>query len=280
MDEPKAVLIAHRDVSLLEALLPLLPRPEWVLKWVEDGCQMWMLLEKLHYDVVLAELPPSSADRVDWLRRIRQLRPAAKVIVLAEKSEPADVIRSIREHAFSFFGTPFEPGALAEMITRATHQPSSVDGIQVLSASTQWVQLRVRSRLITAERAVQFFREMETDLPVEEREGIAIAFREMLLNAMEHGTGFDPNQTIEVSYVRTSRTILYSISDPGEGFSFDSLPHAAVSNPSDSPAQHLLYRMEHGIRAGGFGVLVAKNLVDEVVYNEKGNQVLLIKYLR
>ena len=29
----------------------------------------------------------------------------------------------------------------------------------------------------------------------------------------------------------------------------------------------------------GFGVMLAKKLVDEVVYNEKGNDVLLVKYV-
>ena len=38
-------------------------------------------------------------------------------------------------------------------------------------------------------------------------------------------------------------------------------------------------REQRGMRAGGYGVLLARNLVDELLYNEKGNEVLLIKYL-
>jgi anti-sigma regulatory factor (Ser/Thr protein kinase) len=34
-----------------------------------------------------------------------------------------------------------------------------------------------------------------------------------------------------------------------------------------------------GLRPGGFGILVAKQLVDEMFYNEYGNEVLLIKHL-
>ena len=171
MQDPKTILVAHRDPSTRETLSALLPQPEWVLEWVEGGPEIWLRLEEKPYDVVLAELPPSSIDGVDWLRRIRQVRPAAKLIVLSEESEPANVIRSIREHAFSFFSTPFEPEALAEMITRAIHHPSWVDGIEVLSASPQWVHLRIRARMIAAERAVQFFREMETVLPAEGTRG-------------------------------------------------------------------------------------------------------------
>ena len=34
--------------------------------------------------------------------------------------------------------------------------------------------------------------------------------------------------------------------DPGTGFSFDFLPHAAVSNPENSPTHHVEIRAEAG----------------------------------
>jgi anti-sigma regulatory factor (Ser/Thr protein kinase) len=38
-------------------------------------------------------------------------------------------------------------------------------------------------------------------------------------------------------------------------------------------------REELGLRPGGFGILMARKLVDELLYDEKGNNVLLVKYL-
>jgi anti-sigma regulatory factor (Ser/Thr protein kinase) len=69
------------------------------------------------------------------------------------------------------------------------------------------------------------------------------------------------------------------ISDPGKGFSLDFLPHAAISNPDDSPVKHVEVRAEQGHRPGGFGILMARNLTDELLYNERGNAVLFVKYL-
>jgi anti-sigma regulatory factor (Ser/Thr protein kinase) len=40
-----------------------------------------------------------------------------------------------------------------------------------------------------------------------------------------------------------------------------------------------LKREEEGMRPGGYGLLLASGAVDELLYNEVGNQVLLIKYL-
>jgi anti-sigma regulatory factor (Ser/Thr protein kinase) len=84
---------------------------------------------------------------------------------------------------------------------------------------------------------------------------------------------------VEVTYVRLSRAILYTVRDPGEGFSLANLAHAAVSGSPDDPFRHVAVRREAGMRPGGFGMLITKNIADELIYNEKGNQVLLVKYL-
>lgn len=72
---------------------------------------------------------------------------------------------------------------------------------------------------------------------------------------------------------------LYRIADPGEGFDVAKLTHAAVSNPSTDPFEHTRVREGLGLRPGGLGLLLSRALVDEVIYNEKRNEVVLVKYL-
>jgi anti-sigma regulatory factor (Ser/Thr protein kinase) len=55
--------------------------------------------------------------------------------------------------------------------------------------------------------------------------------------------------------------------------------HSALSNPADCPDEHAANRSKLGMRAGGFGILLTRAFVDELLYNEKGNEALLIKYL-
>jgi anti-sigma regulatory factor (Ser/Thr protein kinase) len=148
----------------------------------------------------------------------------------------------------------------------------------VLSAIPQWIALQLRCKLEVADRLIPFLRELATDLSVEERENVGTAFRELLTNAIEHGAGRDPSKTVRVDYVRTAKSMIYKILDPGEGFSFHDLPHAAISNQPDAPYQHCEVRDRLGLRPGGFGILLTRHLADELIYNEKGNEVLLIKY--
>ena len=73
--------------------------------------------------------------------------------------------------------------------------------------------------------------------------------------------------------------LLYRIQDPGPGFNPDNLQHAAVSNKSASPYAHAAVRAEKYIRPGGFGLLMTRALVDELVYNEAHNEVVFVKFL-
>ncbi len=43
------------------------------------------------------------------------------------------------------------------------------------------------------------------------------------------------------------------------------------------PVTKALQREEQGMRAGGYGLLLAAGTVDELIYRENGNEVLLIK---
>ncbi|MBV8672276.1 MAG: hypothetical protein JOZ33_02480, partial [Acidobacteriaceae bacterium] len=55
--------------------------------------------------------------------------------------------------------------------------------------------------------------------------------------------------------------------------------HAAIANPPHDPAAHITLREEAGMRPGGYGLLLAAGTVDELIYSEIGNEVLLIKYV-
>jgi len=93
-------------------------------------------------------------------------------------------------------------------------------------------------------------------------------------------SGFDPEKVIDVSAVRTERAIVYYFRDPGAGFDATALSESTTASAAIDPLAHLEYRAAQGIRPGGFGMLIVRQLVDEVMYSENGNEVLLIKHIR
>jgi anti-sigma regulatory factor (Ser/Thr protein kinase) len=165
------------------------------------------------------------------------------------------------------------------MVELAINAPLWIDGIFILSAKPEWISLRVRCSRITAERLLQFGRELKIDMPIETRDSIMTAFRELLLNAMEHGALFDPNRKLDVGYVRTSHMVLYYVRDPGSGFDL-STAECSLNNPTEDPLRHMAVRVAKGLRAGGYGIQLARDLMDDIVYNDEGNEVLIAKFLR
>jgi anti-sigma regulatory factor (Ser/Thr protein kinase) len=200
------------------------------------------------------------------------------LIILTNQSTPADVIAAMRDRAFSYFSQPYSMTDFRQTLLLAATGPVWDEGIEIVSATPELIRLIARCDLKTADRLLQFIHEV-ADFPAPEKEAVGTAFREVLMNAIEHGANFDPSQHVEVAYVRTKRAVACRVKDPGHGFSLDELQHSAIANPPNDPLRHLEIRKEEGLRPGGFGILLAKHVVDEVIYGESGNEVILIKYL-
>jgi anti-sigma regulatory factor (Ser/Thr protein kinase) len=161
---------------------------------------------------------------------------------------------------------------------REALQAPELPRIEVTSAKPEWVELLVPCTRDAAEHIQEVMAKLDAKLDADVRASIAFAFRELLLNAIEWGGKLDPNRKIRVTCLRSKRMLLYRIADPGPGFKMDDLPHAAISYGGD-PLAHMQVRDEKGLRPGGFGLLTVRATVDELLYNEKRNEVVFVKYL-
>ena len=265
------------DAKVASAAAKVLPA--WKIASAANNKSALEMLRAQPYDLVLTGEETSGRQDVELLRQIRIVRPHVRLIIITSQSTPADVIAAMRERAFSYFSEPYSMPAFEQMLLLATTGPVWDEGIEVLSATPQFLQLVARCDRKTADRLIQFIHEI-ADLPVKERDAVGLAFREMLMNAIEHGARFDSTQHVSISYIRAKHMVLCRVKDPGEGFSLEEATHAAIMNPPSDPIRHTAIREEQGLRPGGFGILVTQNIIDELIYSETGNEVVLIKYLK
>jgi len=229
--------------------------------------------------VVVTDPETPVAEDIATADELTSTRPGIRMIVLAPAASSDEVIAAIRAHVFACFTAPFDLPSLVDMIHAALAADNWRDGIEVVSGLPHWLTLRVSCHLLTADRLVAFMSELQSAGPDDERDLLIAAFRELLLNAMEHGAGFDPGKVIEVTAARTARAIVYHFRDPGNGFDSDDLSHATASPSPEDVLAAALRRAELGMRPGGFGMLIARQVADELVYNERRNEVLLVKHL-
>jgi len=237
-----------------------------------------MLGDGSGFDLVLLDIGLPSMSGLDVLACIRNMASPPLVIVMTADDTSATLLEAVRRQAYRYIRKPFPPSAAVEVVSEAG-TPASALSIEVVSARPEWLELVAPCTLEVADRIQSFVLHLEANLPEAVREAVASAFRELLTNAIEWGGKFDPNRKVRISCVRTKRLLLYRIADPGEGFDIDKLRHAAITNPDDDPMAHLQVREEQGLRPGGFGLAMTRSLVDDLIYNEARNEVILIKYL-
>jgi DNA-binding NarL/FixJ family response regulator len=272
------LLLIDADPAVHELLSGMLQREDRQIQAAYNGREALDFLRTSPFDVVVAGQSRNGFDGLKLVRRVRALRPEARVIVTGD-NDPQRVLAAIRQRAYSYVHQPLTDGHISETVSQAFESSGWRDDIRVVSARPEWISLDVRCRIEAAERTTQFFRELCSDLEHQMRDDITAAFRELIMNAIEHGGRSDARKRVRAALIRTRRAIIVHIHDPGKGFSLDTLPHAAISNPEGSPIKHVEIRAEAGKRPGGFGILMTRNLVDELIYNERGNSVIFVKYL-
>jgi anti-sigma regulatory factor (Ser/Thr protein kinase) len=235
-------------------------------------------LRQRAFDVIVTSGRTHIDEDLALLKEVRCVRPGLKAIVLAPSATAPEIIAVLRAEVFGCLVAPFTFAEVADMIRAAAEAVDWHDGIRVLAARAEWISLRVTCSLVTAERLTGFMAAMRSDVSENVRDDLLFAFREVLMNAMEHGGGFDPDKVIDVSAVRTERAIVYYFRDPGAGFDTQAVSGPAIASTAADPLAHLEYRAGQGMRPGGFGMLIVRQLVDEVMYSEIGNEVILIKH--
>ena len=93
---------------------------------------------------VLITAPDTDLDEdAAILDEVRSLRPGVRIVLLAPKATPDQVIEALRKRVFACFSAPFDPSEIADMVARAAEAEHWKDGIQVVSA-TPGLDLRAR----------------------------------------------------------------------------------------------------------------------------------------
>ncbi len=273
------VLTIRPEFACVTALVRMLEGRDCEIETCHGNIEALQYLRFRAVDVVVSDPATTVEEDLALAKELRNLRPAAKIVVLAPHATHAEVVDAIRADVFACFTPPFDYQEVASMVSSALAVDGWRDGIQVVSGLPHWLTLRVSCHLLTADRLVRFITELQPMAPNADRDLLIAAFRELLLNAMEYGAGFDAEKVVEVTAAKTARAIVYHFKDPGAGFDYADLEHATTSASPEAVISAAARRAERGLRPGGFGMLIARNVADEIVYNESGNEVILIKHI-
>jgi len=93
---------------------------------------------------------------------------------------------------------------------------------------------------------------------------IRLALEEALINAIRHGSKFDQAKKITVSADVGEQRTAITIADEGAGFDPAAVPDPTADENLEKPS--------------GRGIMLMRAYMDEVQYNDRGNEVRMVKY--
>lgn len=272
------VLLAEDNKPSREIYTAVLEKAGYRVIETADGESALEALQNQSVDVLVTDVFMPGMTGIELLERAKKVKPDLRVIVITGQKTGETVIGALRHQACEFLSKPFHLEELLEAVRSVMSREIALE-IEVISGRPDWIELRVPCDLNAVEPIQRCLSHLHEDIPKETREAVGAVFRELLNNAIEHGGKCDPTQRVIIKFIHLKRAILYSIKDPGEGFNIKDIEHAAFANPPDQPTRHMEVRQEKGMRPGGFGIMLASQVIDELVYNEKHNELIFVKYI-
>ncbi len=93
---------------------------------------------------------------------------------------------------------------------------------------------------------------------------VQLAAEEAMVNAVKHGNKEADDKTVEIEFKVGAQSTLMRFKDQGDGFCPDDLP-----DPRDD---------DHLECTNGRGVMLIREMMSQVTYNDSGNEVVMVKH--
>src|SRR5271156_975392 len=240
----------------------------------EDG-ETGLRLAREHIpDLMLLDLMQPDINGFDVCRQLRTDRATMMipVVMLTALNDVQHRVHGFRVGANAYVTKPYGVDDLFDAITVARAWRHSMDQ----RALQGEIHVELSSEINFLKDLNDFLMLVCQTTPLANDQVIQLrqAVMEMAQNAIEWGNLHQSDRLVNITYLIYDDRLEIVVRDQGPGFDRGALPHAAVAG---DPFSHLDVREKLGLRAGGFGLLICQGMVDEMRYNDLGNEVTLLK---
>ena len=272
---PRTVLVVDDERDANDILAHLVRPRGFEPIQVYSGEEALTEVARRRPDVILLDpsLPDINGFEVcDRLKRNRETN-LIPIVMVAAHHDAKERAAGVRVGANGYLIKPFTPEQLHAALDEALawHDEHQKRG------TTGEVDFDIRSELTYLAQVSDLLADLFAHTPLTERhiKDLKQAIMEMGGNAIEWGHRKNADLVLRITYRIDPNAVTLIIQDQGPGFDPSNIPHAASE---EDPIRHLELRNELGIREGGFGIMLARGLVDKFWHNERGNQVTMVKY--
>jgi DNA-binding response OmpR family regulator len=240
----------------------------------EDGETGLRIARERLPDVVLLDLMLPDINGFDVCRQLRTDRATMMipVVMLTALNDVQHRIHGFRVGANAYVTKPYGVDALFQAITKARAWRKSIEQRAIQGE----IHVELNSEINFLKDLNDFLMLVCQTTPLVNDQVVQLrqAVMEMAHNAIEWGNLHQSDRLVNITYRVHDDRLEIVVRDQGTGFDRTTLPHAAIAG---DPFSHLDVREKLGLRAGGFGLLICRGMVDDMQYNDEGNEVTLIK---
>jgi DNA-binding response OmpR family regulator len=225
-------------------------------------------------DVVILDLMLPDISGFDVCRRLRSDRATmlTPVVMLTALGDATNRVQGFRVGANAYVTKPYGMQDLIDAISAARTWRTNIEKGRLQGE----IHVELNSEVTLLQDLTDFLLALcqSTPLTDEQVAHLRQAVMELGQNAIEWGNKHQSDLLVNIMYRVFEDHLEIVIRDQGAGFDRTNIPHAATD---EDPFSHLDVRDKLGLRSGGFGLLICEGMVDELRYNDVGNEVTLIK---
>lgn len=271
---PRYVLIVDDEHDTNDILASLVRARGFEPIQLFRGADVEPAVAQYHPELVLLDLMLPDIHGFDICKKLKRERETnlIPVLMVTALNDVDHQLKGIRVGANGYIPKPFTPAQIFQAIDDALTWRDE----HVRRGTTGEIQFDIRSEVSHLHDINDMLADLYAHTPLNERQvkDLRQAVMEMGGNAIEWGHRKRAELPLRITYRIDPQKVTLVIRDQGPGFDPRDLPHAASE---ENPIGHLEVRNDLGLREGGFGIMLARGLVDEFRYNEQGNEVTLIK---
>jgi len=271
---PMRALVVEDDRLLSELLSQILGDMGYETSIIDEGTTVADWVRQNCPDLVLLDLMLPGRNGYDICEELKLDRATNRIplVIVTARSQHEDMLRGLRVGANFYLTKPFTIEQLRAAVEQVMGWRQSLE--QQGAQGEIHFQLRSDTQYLDELNGLLSSLFLYSGLTEDQAFQLTTAVREMGNNAIEWGNRKQIERPVTVTYRIERDKIVIVIRDEGSGFNRHELPHAACE---EDPAKHLAVREERGLRCGGFGIFMTRGLVDDLQYNEAGNEVRLVK---
>lgn len=255
----RKILIIDDHDDLATALDEVFTHTGHEVKILEDRDEA-LALDLNGYDIVITDLDG------DHAAPQANESPSNDCLPELDGSQSTQHVKAFKLCAAEFRRDGFDEKELSYFVaTVLDYKIRFVDKVEAVAEMHEHIEFELPSAIEPMHVVLDYLMKRVEKLGVikPEQSNLFVALDEAFVNAVKHGNKFDAHKLVRITAEVSKEEAKFTIEDEGEGFDVQNIP-----DPLDP---------ENLFKTSGRGVLFIYNIMDEVVYNDRGNRLTMVK---